>query len=221
MPAKRRGSVSARLSVWFSLASRAANAARSVSEYFEPAGVEGRERRLAATQCSDARRLVPASVNASVPARELEDRERDPGRRLRAALEPAQPAGDHQVQDEKPFVVEREDDPLAEPPHVDHAPAFGLADRRHGGAQHERIAGSARARAAAERMRDGERVAVDVEVGKLRHRRLENRRAASRRRAARSGDGLPGAETAAGSIPRAAMIASIASTASNTSAKRT
>ena len=135
----------------------------------QAAGVEARERRLADDEVQRARRFVPASVNASVPSRELESRERDPRRRLRRVLEPAQPPRDHQMQDEIAFTRERDDDALAEPAHVVDAPALGVADRRHGSAQyegiddphpHERLSADA----------CGERLDVDGEVGKLRHR---------------------------------------------------
>ncbi len=65
---------------------------------------------------------------------------------------PPQPSGDHQVQDEEELALERDDDPLAESPHVEDDLAFDLADRWHRGAQHERIAIRTR-RSRCERMR--------------------------------------------------------------------
>ena len=55
-------------------------------------------------------------------AGEIEQRERDSSRRLLIVGEPAQAAGDHQVNDEEEIVFEREDDALADAANVEHAP---------------------------------------------------------------------------------------------------
>ena len=67
MPLKRRGSVSARLSVWFSLTSRVANASRSASSTSSPPRSNGCRPASPSTRWIDARRVVPASVRTSVP----------------------------------------------------------------------------------------------------------------------------------------------------------
>src|SRR6516165_2893787 len=67
MPLKSRGSVSARLSVWFSLRNRAANCARLDVRTSRPPGSCCCSCSSPCTRCSEARRLVPASVRVSVP----------------------------------------------------------------------------------------------------------------------------------------------------------
>ena len=67
MPLNRRGSVSARLSVWFSRCSRSRNAGRSAAATSSPPRSNAARALAPCTTCSEARFLVPASVNASVP----------------------------------------------------------------------------------------------------------------------------------------------------------
>ena len=66
-PLNRFGSVNARLSVWFSLRSRAANSSSVVCSISRPPGSSCRRASSPSINCSDARRLVPASVTVSVP----------------------------------------------------------------------------------------------------------------------------------------------------------
>ena len=68
MPRRMCGSVSARLSVWFSRVIAALNAARRAASGSTPPAVERAERLLAAASggCA-ARFFVPASVSVSVP----------------------------------------------------------------------------------------------------------------------------------------------------------
>ena len=83
--------------------------------------------------------------------------------------QPAQSAGDHQVQHQKQLVFEREHDALAQPAHAGNALALGVGDRRQRGAQHEEadkadvleaLAGDARLEA----------LGVDDDVGQFGHR---------------------------------------------------
>ena len=67
MPLKSRGSVSARFNVWFSSVNRAANVPRSAAGTSSPPGSMAASAASPWTRCSDARRFVPASVNASIP----------------------------------------------------------------------------------------------------------------------------------------------------------
>jgi hypothetical protein len=110
--------------------------------------------------------LVPASVSATLPpSKSSSARVMRPG-----GFAPAQPASDHQVDDEEQVVVEGEDDPLAQPPHAADDLAFSVADRRHRRAQHERIQQPyAPQHLSANLPVQG--LAVDDDVGKLGHRR--------------------------------------------------
>ena len=121
MPLKRCGSVSARLSVWFSRVSRSAKTRQADVQDFEAAGIERREvRPRRATTCSDAcRRASLPRSGSSVPVGKSNAARPDLAGDGRAASLPAQPSGDHQVQDEEQIVVELEDDPLAEPAQAD------------------------------------------------------------------------------------------------------
>ena len=135
----------------------------------EAAGVEALERRFTDDVVQRRPPLGSGFGERERAFSELERRKRDPGRRFGAALEPAQPARDHEMQDEVAFARERDDDALAEPAHVVDAPPFGVADRRHGSAQYERIAEPhVEERLSHDARR--ERLAVDGQVGKFRHR---------------------------------------------------
>src|SRR5438552_11343691 len=68
-------------------------------------------------------------------AREVKRRESDLALERRAALLPAQPSGDHQVENEEEIAFESNDDALAHSTHVAHAPAFGGFGRRLEGPQ--------------------------------------------------------------------------------------
>ena len=58
---------------------------------------------------------------------------------LASGGEPAEPAGDHQVDDEEQLALEREDDPLAQAPEALHPAAGDLGGRRAHRAEHERV----------------------------------------------------------------------------------
>ena len=81
-------------------------------------------------------------------------------------LVPLQAAGDHQVDHQEQLVLQREHDALAEPAQAEHLPALGRGDRRHGGAQQERVEQPDAQQAGAE---DAalEALEVDGDVGKL------------------------------------------------------
>ena len=102
------------------------------------------------------------------PVREVEQRERDAAGRLAARLQPHEAAGDHQVQHEEQVVVEREDEALAEPANRAHGLAVHDLERRHRGAQQERVAQFD----PREHLPDDtrlERFAVDLDVGQFGH----------------------------------------------------
>ena len=101
MPLKRCGSVSARLSVWFSRVSRSANAGSVGVEHFEPAGIERGEARRSRARGASTPALRALLGEDQRAGREVERRQADLARDGRAPLPPAQPSGDHQVQDEE------------------------------------------------------------------------------------------------------------------------
>ena len=140
--------MSARLSVWFSRVRRARERRRDPLQHLEAAGIETRELAAPATRCSDACRRDPASVKHQRAGRKIERRQADLARDRSAALAPAQPPGDHQVQHEEELAVELEDDALAQAAKPDDGAAFNRADRWIGRAQEEGVARCAAARAA-------------------------------------------------------------------------
>ena len=113
---EERGSVSERLSVWFSRRSAAANCVGRRGRAAR--GRRDRARRAPRaprTRCSDARFFDARLGQDQRPAREVERREPDLAGNLGAApgFHFRRP-GDHQVQDEEQIVLEHEDDALAE-----------------------------------------------------------------------------------------------------------
>jgi hypothetical protein len=123
MPLNRRGSVSERLSVWFS------RCRRGVQD-LDAAPVE-RGRRGPAAHEMERRALLGAGLGEKQgPVLEIEGSKTEPSGQLRAAILPVQTARHHQVQDQEQIVLEREDDPLADPVQVPDLPALHLADRR-------------------------------------------------------------------------------------------
>ena len=69
---------------------------------------------------------------------ELERRQADPLGHGRTRVAPAQPARDHQVDHQKEAAIQREDDPLAEPPHLAHGLPLRLGQRRRHRAEQKR-----------------------------------------------------------------------------------
>ena len=148
---------------------RARSAARSASSTSRPPMSNARQRRRAV---HDVQRRAPLGAR-------LGQRERAVGESKRASVmrpggfasarQPAQAAGDHQVDDEEEVAVERHDDALAEATHVDDAlpsasPIGGIAVRSTNGLT------MPHAHAAARRDARVQRFAVDDDVGQLRHR---------------------------------------------------
>jgi hypothetical protein len=86
-----------------------------------------------------------------------------------AGLEPAQPPGDHQVQNQEQLALQRDDDALSEPPQADDLAALGRGDRRDRGPQQERIQQHDALQGATLDVRPQPRQ-VDGDVRKLRHR---------------------------------------------------
>ena len=77
MPLSRCGSVSARLSVWFSRVSALAKLAGGRRQHLEPAGIVCASSASPRTRYSDARRFEPASVRINEPFGKIECRQAD------------------------------------------------------------------------------------------------------------------------------------------------
>src|SRR5216117_3854477 len=131
MPLSSRGSVSARLSVWFSLSSAARNAAGSATNTSIPPASCSPSDHSPCTRWIAARRLVPASVSTIVPLSSSNAASPClPAPRTRRF--PVQTPGDHQMDHEKEIALERKDDPLADTPDArDLAPVRGGKRRLH------------------------------------------------------------------------------------------
>src|SRR5207249_134961 len=99
-------------------------------ERLDAPAVERRQRALAADEMERCPLLRARLGQDKDSASEIERGERGPARNLRPRRPPAEPAGDHQVQDEKEILLELEDDPLAHPPQAEHLLSLGLANRR-------------------------------------------------------------------------------------------
>jgi hypothetical protein len=96
----------------------------------EAAGVEGGQRFVPAHQMERGASLGPGFGQDEGPRGEVEGGEADLARDLRPALQPAEAARHHQVEDEVQVVVEIQDDPLAETAQSGHPGALGAVDRR-------------------------------------------------------------------------------------------
>ena len=139
MPLNRCGSVSARLSVWFSRGAR-----RERSSVAPPALRARRDRaRRAPRALDDVKRrlsLRPASVRRACPWSKSNASRPDLAGNLRTGRLPPEPAGNHQVKHQEQFAFEFHDDPLSEPTKPD--------DRRPSTADRRRIDRSQQERAA-------------------------------------------------------------------------
>ena len=197
MPLKRRGSVSARLTVWFSATRRAANASRVAAITSMPPASSAASAARPATTCSEARRCLPASVRASVPTSNSK-KASALRRRLLARREPAQPAGDHQVDDDEELALEGQDDALAEPLDADRRAGPRPRRRRRHRAQQERMADADALEAMADDL-GRQPLDVDADVGQLGHRASVPAAAAGRAR----GVARRRPRSRAGSPPRA------------------
>ena len=139
MPLIRRGSVSARFSVWLRRFSTALELVGRDAIELEAAGIDAvRAPARPRTTYSEARFSVPASVSTSVPvskpraSRVWRVNDRGP------AWPPLQPARDHQMQHEPDVVVEADRDALAEALEANDAGSVHGIDRRLDAAQQER-----------------------------------------------------------------------------------
>ena len=149
MPLNRRGSVSARFSVWFFAGERAAKRLDVDLEDLEAARVVLAKRRLALDQV-ERRPLLRAELGERQRAfRKIERGQRIAAAELGGRLFPVQAPVDHQVQDEPQVVLEAERDALAEAAQPADVFAIERADRRLRRAQQERT-GQAHARQAAD-----------------------------------------------------------------------
>ncbi len=118
----------------------------------------------------EARRFEPASERASVPVGN--------SNRASAVLPggfplhgmPAQSAGDHEVDHDEAFALERQDDALAEPPEFRHPRAGDVRRRRGHGAERERVADDEPHERLGQNAR-GEALEVNRDVGELWHGR--------------------------------------------------
>ena len=133
MPLNRRGSVSARLSVWFSRVSARAKRLEVDLEHLEAARVMLAERRLALDHVQR-RPLLRAGLGERQRAvREIERRQRVAAGELGAAwlraCRQCSAARDHEVQDEPQVVLEADRDALAEPAQPADPFAVERADR--------------------------------------------------------------------------------------------
>ena len=115
MPSNSVGSVSDRFTVWRSLRSRSANCAVVAVEHVEPAAIELGERRAPGDEVQRRALLRRRLGEDQRAVRKVERREPDLAGQLLAALLPAQPARDHQVDDDEAIAFDADDDPLAEP----------------------------------------------------------------------------------------------------------
>ena len=169
MPARSRGSVSARFSVWLSRA-RAAPEPREVGlEDLDAAGIVLAESVLAAHEVEGGPALRAGLGQDQGPGGEVQGAEADPPGRSGARRPPVKPARDHQVDDREALALERDGDALAQAAEADHRPPGQGLGRGLDGAQHEGAqqtdalqAGAADARV--------QRLDVDGDVGQLGHR---------------------------------------------------
>src|SRR5712692_1042881 len=108
-------------------------------EDVEAAGVHRGERRLAFDEVERSPALGARFGERERPVREFEGGKRGPPRGPRVPFEPAQPASDHEMQDEKEVPFELDDDALAHSPDSDDFLTLDGGDRRRHAAQHEGI----------------------------------------------------------------------------------
>ena len=120
MPLKRRGSVSARFSVWFSRAQRRDELRRASRR--ARSSPPGSSAASAASPADEVQRRAPLRARLGEeqrPGREVERRQADlaPASFAPGGL-PVQPARDHQVQDEPEVALEPDGDALADAAHL-------------------------------------------------------------------------------------------------------
>src|SRR4029079_2937421 len=104
-----------------------------------PAAIHRLERLLARDEMQGCPALAACLRYHERSRFELQQRKAYPAGRLRAFGKAAQPAGDHQVQNEEQLALQGEHDPLAEAAQADDLATFHRADRRIRGAQQKRV----------------------------------------------------------------------------------
>ena len=138
MPEKRRGSVSARLAVWFSRVSASRKRGRLAPRTSIPPRSSSARPSLARDEVKRGALLRRGLRQHERTLGEVERRERSAACHLRAALSPVEPARDHQVQDEKEPALENEDDPLPDAAQRHDFAPLGVAEGRRNRAQKKR-----------------------------------------------------------------------------------
>ncbi len=169
MPLKRCGSVSARFSVWFSRRRRAGERRRVDRHHVDAAGIERVQRGLAR---DDVQRRAPLAAGFGEIERAVVELER----RERVARLPCVAPASRQCR--RPAIIRcrtRKRSPsspmtmrLPSRRRLVHAPAGRVRDRRHGGAQQERVLQAHAVQDAAFDARL-ETLAIDLDVGQLWH----------------------------------------------------
>ena len=127
-------------SVWFSRVSASRNISTVASSGSMPPRSSARTASAPRTSCIDARFRELASVKSSVPFDITKRGEQQPGpdARLLVRLAPTQPAGDHQVKDEKQIVSKPDEDAFPGALNVLDGQARNRLDRRINRSQNER-----------------------------------------------------------------------------------
>ena len=92
-------------------------------EHLEPAAIVFVERRFTSHQMHDGLPLRSGLGQQQRSGGEVEGEQTDLAGNRRAPLPPAQPAGNHQMDDEEQRAVELEDQPLAQPAECSHRAA--------------------------------------------------------------------------------------------------
>ena len=139
MPLNRCGSVSARLSVWFSRRSAAAKRREVRRQHVESRPGSCCAQRVPAAD--DVQRRLPLGARFGQHQRavlEVEREQTELSGNAGARLLPPEAPGDHQMKDEKQLALDLEDDPLAEAMQRDDGPPFDRGQRRVDRAQQER-----------------------------------------------------------------------------------
>ncbi len=168
MPEKRRGSVSARFSVWLSRRRAAANWSEARVHDLEPAGILLPERGAAAQQEEAGALLLAGLRQQQRAAVEAEGGEGVAAAGPCSGGLPVQAPGDHEVQHQEQLVLEGDHDALAEALQADHRPPLGCLQRRVHRAQQ---GDAAQLDGLETPARDSrlEGLQIDRDVGKLRH----------------------------------------------------
>src|SRR6185503_1493333 len=126
------------------------------------------ERRLAGHHVQRRAFLWTRFVEEQRAGGEIERRKPDLGGRLCPFRPPLEPAGDHQMENEKQLAFHLPHDPFSNAPQADHRAALGRGERRIDGAE-QRGTHHARARERLPHDPWSQRLEINRDVGKLRH----------------------------------------------------